>query len=238
MATQTQGYSEAEEILGNDVLTMNKYYTEWRLCLNVGKTEVSVFHLNNHLAKKEQNIIVNNTRLRYNKEPIYLGNKLDRSLTHKARLEDLSQKLKSRNNLLRKVGGTLRTSALSLGYSTAEFSALVRYRSAHVDKIDARNDEDNKRFSAIHTPPLVKRVVKYCSTSLEKRKSCAQRIGKMYTTSKLNHHPNKNRPPKSSSSPISFKKPDLEGFNVMDTPSSTDRSNTGRTVLSVKTSIS
>lgn len=59
---------------------MAKYYEKWRLRLNVDKTEVSAFHLNNHMANETLNIELNNETIRHNSQPKYLGNNLDRSL--------------------------------------------------------------------------------------------------------------------------------------------------------------
>lgn len=123
---------------------MNKYYRKWRLCLNDEKTEVSIFHLDNHSASRELDVYLNGGRLNHNRTPTYLGLPLDRSLTFKPALEQKAKKLCARNNLIRKLVGTnwgangnvLRTSALSLVYSTAEYAAPVWYKSAHTNKVD------------------------------------------------------------------------------------------------------
>ena len=68
----------------------------------------------------------------------YLGVKLDRVLTYRHQLEALLKKLFRRVSLLRRLAGsgwgagamTLRTAALSLFYSTAEYSAPAWCRSA------------------------------------------------------------------------------------------------------------
>ena len=75
---------------------------------------------------------------------MYLGVKLDRTLTYKSHLENLSGKLNARNALVRKVAGTnwganshaLRTSSLALVYSVADYCAPVWGRSVHTKKID------------------------------------------------------------------------------------------------------
>ncbi|KAL4153411.1 hypothetical protein QTP88_001244 [Uroleucon formosanum] len=74
----------------------------------------------------------------------YLGIKLDRTLTFKQHLEGIKNKLKTRNNIISKLAGTswgcraniLRTSALALVYSTAEYCAPVWQRSVHTSKVD------------------------------------------------------------------------------------------------------
>lgn len=73
-----------------------------------------------------------------------MGLPLDRSLTFKPALEQKAKKFCARNNLIRKLVGTnwgangnvLRTSVLSLVYSTAEYAAPVWYKSAHTNKVD------------------------------------------------------------------------------------------------------
>ena len=72
--------------------------------------------------------------------------KLDSSLNFKAHLDNLRLKLKTRNNILQKLAGsswgadaaTLRTAALTLVFSAAEYCCSVWFNSAHVQKIDAQ----------------------------------------------------------------------------------------------------
>ena len=77
--------------------------------------------------------------------PTYLGVKLDRSPTFRHHLEASRKKLTTRVALMRRLAGsgwgagakTLRTAALSLVYSTAEYCAPVWCRSAHTRLIDS-----------------------------------------------------------------------------------------------------
>ena len=70
--------------------------------------------------------------------------KRDRQLTYRQHLEDLRSKISARNNLLRCLAGTswgaktstLRTSALAVVYSAAEYSAPAWCRSKHTKKLD------------------------------------------------------------------------------------------------------
>ena len=55
---QTVELDEAEDILTNDMTTMDKYYTDWCLCLNIDKTECCAFHLNNQMANVELDVRV------------------------------------------------------------------------------------------------------------------------------------------------------------------------------------
>ena len=77
---------------------------------------------------------------------MYLGVTLDRSLNYRDHLVKISAKIKTRNNLLQKLTGTtwgakaetLRTSAMALCYSVAEYCAPVWCRSAHTSMIDSQ----------------------------------------------------------------------------------------------------
>ena len=104
----------------------------------------TAFHLNNREAKRELKIFNNGKLLPYCPTPTYLGVKLDRSLTFHHHLEASRKKLSTRVTLLRRLAGsgwgagakTLRTAALSLVYSTAQY-APVWCRSAHTRQIDS-----------------------------------------------------------------------------------------------------
>ena len=111
--------------------TISTYLLTCRLQLSHTKTATSAFHLNNREAKRELNVYNNGKRLPFCPVPTYLGVKLDRSLTFRHHLEALHKKLTTRVALMRRLAGsgwgagakTLRTAALSLVYSTAEYCA-------------------------------------------------------------------------------------------------------------------
>ena len=124
---------------------ISTYLQTWRLQLCQTKTVTTAFHLNNREAKRELNIYNNGKRLPFCPVPTYLGVKLDRSLTFRHHLEALRKKLTTRVALMRQLADsdwgagakTLRTAALSLVYSTAEYCAPVWCRSAHTRLIDS-----------------------------------------------------------------------------------------------------
>ena len=83
------------------------------------------------------------------RHPKYLGVILDRSLTFKKHLQNCKAKVSTRNNILRKLissqwgenPNTLKTSALALCYSAAEYASPVWSRSSHAKYLDpAQND--------------------------------------------------------------------------------------------------
>ncbi|KAJ8351235.1 hypothetical protein SKAU_G00227110 [Synaphobranchus kaupii] len=95
---------------------------------------------------KELNILLSGLKLKHAPNPTYLGVTLDRTLSFKEHLKGTAAKVKSRNNLLCKLAGskwgaaapTLRTSALALAYSAAEYCAPVWSRSPHTHHVDTQ----------------------------------------------------------------------------------------------------
>ena len=94
-------------------------------------------------------VLVNGAPLPNCNNPVYLGVTLDRSLTYKKHLESLQSKVNARNGLLRCLAGsswgaytsTLRTGALALVYSAAQYASPAWCRSTHTRNLDvALND--------------------------------------------------------------------------------------------------
>ena len=163
LATQVKRFEAGEHFLERDIRKMKKYYEKWCLCLNTQKTEVAMFHLQNQQANRELNVYVDGVRIEHNFVPTYLGVPLDRTLTYKELCEQRSQKLKTRNNLIQKVSGTnwgasaevLRTAALSLVYSAAEYCAPVWYNSAHAHKVDVELNSSMRLITGtVRTTPI------------------------------------------------------------------------------------
>ena len=126
-------WKDLEEVLSQDMTTISTYLQTWRQQLSHTKTVTTAFHLNNREAKRELNVYNNGKRLPFCPVPTYLGVKLNRSLTFRYHLEALRKKLTTCVALMRRLAGsgwgagakTLRTAALSLVYSTAEYCAPV-----------------------------------------------------------------------------------------------------------------
>lgn len=143
-AAQPRLFSVINARLSKDMGEFVRYCKKWRLVPSIAKTVESCFHLNNKLARTTLRISFAGTILRHDFNPTYLGMKLDRSLTYGANTAKLCPKLASRNNLLRKLTGTtwgasaacLRTTALSLVYSCAEYCCSTWLNSAHAYKVD------------------------------------------------------------------------------------------------------
>ena len=120
-----------ERTLSEDITTLSAYLQTWRLKLSHAKTVTEAFHLRNQEAKRELKLKNNGKILPFCPVPTYLGVKLDRALTHRHHFEVLRKKISTRVSLLRPFAGsgwgagakTLRTPALSLIYSIAEYCA-------------------------------------------------------------------------------------------------------------------
>ena len=104
----------------------------------------SIIYLNNHEAQRQLNICVHGTTIPHNPHPRYLGEKLDRQLTSRQHIEGLRGKKMPRNNIIRCMSQstwganakTLRTAALAIVYSSAEYDTPVWSRSSHTKKLD------------------------------------------------------------------------------------------------------
>ena len=155
-------WKDLEGTLSQDMSTLSACIQTWRLKLNHTKTVTAAFHLNNQEAKRELKVYNNGRLLPFCPIPIYLGVKLDRSLTFRQHLMALRKKLSSRITLLRRLVGsgwgdgakTLRIATLSLVYSTAKYCAPVWYCSAHTLLIDSvLNDALHIVARCLHPTP-------------------------------------------------------------------------------------
>ena len=105
----------------------------------------AAFYLNNRETKRELSVYNNRSLLPPCPISTYLGVKLDRSLIFRHPLEALRKKFSTRVALMRRLEGsgwgagvkTLRISALSLIYTTAEYCAPVWCRSTPTRLIDS-----------------------------------------------------------------------------------------------------
>jgi len=89
---------------------------------------------------------MNDQRLKHDPYPVYVRVALDRTLSYREHLSRSAAKLKGRNNLVVKLAGTswgasastLRTSALALCYSVAEYCCPVWARSSCTNVIETQ----------------------------------------------------------------------------------------------------
>ena len=98
-------FGPIEQSLSEDLDNMSHYFTNWSLKINTGKTVCTSFHLAHRLAKYQLQVTCEGQNIPHEDNPKYLGVTLDRTLTLKAHISKLSQKISARNNLLRRLAG-------------------------------------------------------------------------------------------------------------------------------------
>ena len=133
-----------EKALSDALAGLTPYYAANHLRANPEKTQLSVFHLKNRDANRQLRVRWYGKWLKHTNKPIYLGVTLDRSLTYKEHIVKTKAKAGARNSILKKLANTrwgtdaktIRTTALALCFSTAEYAAPVWCRSSHAAKID------------------------------------------------------------------------------------------------------
>jgi len=149
LAIQGQYFSELECSLSSDMARMShfcKFSWQWRLKPSASKTISSVFHLHNSSANHELSVYLDGQCLRHECHPTNLEVTLDRTLSYREHLTKTAGKLKNWNNLLMNLAGstwgasanrpnTLRSSALGLCYSAAEYCAPVWSRAALLTQV-------------------------------------------------------------------------------------------------------
>ena len=142
-------FQHVEQTLELALDEMSIYYSSNHLKPNPAKTQICCFHLRNRDAKRKLDVTWNGLELDHYPNPIYLGVTLDRTLSFKQHTLNTKAKVNTRNNLLRKLTNsrlgahpaTVRTTALALCFSTAEYACSSWGRSRHTGHVDiALND--------------------------------------------------------------------------------------------------
>jgi len=125
--------------------------------------------MHNTSATRELSVYLDGQRLRHQCHPTYLGVTLDHMLSYREHLAKTAGKLKNRNNLLMKLAGstwgasanTLRSSALALCYSAAEYCALVWSRCAQVDVQLNSYHASHLWYPLFYTSPMVSSALQH-----------------------------------------------------------------------------
>ena len=111
---------------------------------NPDKTQVTAFHLRNRKAKRSLTILWNGVDIENTTHSKYLGVTIDRTLSYTHHIHNTKMKVATRNTRLKKLANsqwgtnasTMRTTALALCYSIAEYAAPVWARSTYADILD------------------------------------------------------------------------------------------------------
>ena len=154
VTAQYSSFTEVETTIGDALEELTQLYRSNSLRANPDKTQVTAFHLRNIDANRSLKVEWNRTQLENTPHPKYLGVTLDRTLSYKEHMHNTKMKVTTRNNLLRKLSNskwgenasTIRTPALALCYSVAEYAAPVWARSSHAKKL---NPELNTACKAV-----------------------------------------------------------------------------------------
>ena len=154
VTAQYPTFQEVEQQIEEALGELTHYYRSNSLRANPDKTQVTAFHLRNREAKRSLQVSWNGVDLENTDTPKYLGVTLDRTLSYKTHIHNTKMKVATRNNLLKKLANsrwgtnarTIRTTALALCYSTAEYAAPVWERSAYAHLL---NPELNQACRAI-----------------------------------------------------------------------------------------
>ena len=149
ITAQADDFETIEQELSEALTELSAYYKENHLKPNPTKTQTCAFHLKNRQATRKLQITWEDTPLVHCPTPKYLGVTLDRALTYKKHCHNTKQKVAARNNIIRKLTGTswgaqpqtLKTSAMALCYTAAEYACPVWYRSCHANQVDIALNE-------------------------------------------------------------------------------------------------
>ena len=96
----------SKRTLSKDITTLFAYLLAWRLKFSHAKTVTAAFHLFNQEAKRELKVNGRGKVLPLCPVPTYVGEKLNRALTHRHHLEALRKKLSTSVSLLKRLAGS------------------------------------------------------------------------------------------------------------------------------------
>ena len=166
VTAQYPSFTEVEHTIEEALDELTTYYRSNSLRANPDKTQVTSFHLKNQEAKRTLEVKWNNTDLENTPHPKYLGVTLDRTLSYKKHIHNTKMKVATRNNLLKKLSNskwgcnasTIRTTALALSYSAAEYACPVWARSPHASKLDPELNDACRSITGCLRPTNVEEL--------------------------------------------------------------------------------
>ena len=139
VTAQYPSFTEVEHTIEEALDELTTYYRSNSLRTNPDKTQVTLFYLKNREEKMTLEVKLKNTDMGNTPHPKYLGVTLDRTLNYKKYIHNTKMKVATRNNLLEILSNsrwgcnasTIRTAALVLSYSAAEYACPVWDISPH-----------------------------------------------------------------------------------------------------------
>ncbi|XP_030851787.1 uncharacterized protein LOC115928578 [Strongylocentrotus purpuratus] len=166
ITAQHSTFEAVELHLNTALASLSEYYRANYLRANPSKTQVCVFHLKNREAKRELKLKWNNVQLNHCEHPVYLGVKLDRTLSFKKHIEKTIGKVESRNAIIGKLVSshygadpkTVQSAAVALCMSSAEYACPVWSRSAHVKKLDTTLNNTYRKITGCLKPTKVEEI--------------------------------------------------------------------------------
>ena len=166
VTAQYPSFTEVEHTIEEALDELTTYYRSNSLRANPDKTQVTSFHLKNREAKRTLEVKWNNTDLENTPHPKYLGVTLDRTLSYKKHIHNTKMKVATRNNLLKKLSNskwgcnasTIRTTALAMSYSAAEYACPVWARSPHASKLDPELNDACRSITGCLRPTNVEEL--------------------------------------------------------------------------------
>ena len=196
VTSQENSFEAVEANLTTALDELLLYYERNHLHANPAKTQVCSFHLRNREAHQLLNIRWSGTPLEHCTHPVYLGVTLDRTLTFKEHIKNTKAKVGSRNNILRKLTNskwgatahTLKSTALALCYSSAEYACPVWERSTHAQKLDPALNNTCRLITGCLKPTNTSNLhLLACIAPADIRRKVASRVEKTKATSDERH---------------------------------------------------
>ena len=146
ITAQYQSFKQVEKTIEEALDNLTTYYKVISVRANPEKNTSHCVPSRNKDAKRSLKVVWNKTELENTTHPKYHvpGVTLDRSFSYKQHIQNTKMKVAIRNNLLTKLvtskwganPSTIRTTALALSYSTAEYAVPVWVSSAHARNLD------------------------------------------------------------------------------------------------------
>ena len=98
--------TNAEEMVQNGLNEIVNWTNKWKMVINVGKCETTIFTKHKKELTYKPNLSMNGEQIPYNKTPKFLGITFDRELTFKSHMENIAKKCKSRVSIMKALSGT------------------------------------------------------------------------------------------------------------------------------------